>query len=107
MLEQFRQYVEEHKLYIFVKTVDEIELYKVIVRFICKIDDELHLNLNADSKLLDSLLLHIRNMKDWGNYEIELPNEYDTFLNYEYMQELVEKNAYILEEFLSYQLTKI
>lgn len=105
MVEQFREYMEEHKLHAFVKTLDEIELYKIIVQFVNAVDEELNMNLSSDNKLLDSLLMHIRNMKDWGSYEIELPSEYDSYLNYEMLQTLVEKNAYILEDFLSYSLS--
>lgn len=106
MLEDFRQYIKDHELYSFVKTVDEIELYKVIMRFVEAIDEEVKIGLGNDSKLLDSLLMHIKNMKDWGNYEVELPMEYDSSINYEWLVNLVEKNAYILERFLGYELSE-
>jgi mannitol operon transcriptional antiterminator len=51
------------------------------------------------------LLMHIRSMKDWGNYEVELPNEYDSSINYERLEQLVNQYAYILEDFLSYELS--
>lgn len=105
MLAGFQEYIAEHKLSSFVKTVDEIELYKTIMTFIREIDNETKLNLVNDSKLMDSLLMHIRSMKDWGNYEIELPKEYDSSINYERLEKLVNRYAYILEKFLSYKLS--
>ena len=105
MMKGFREYIADHKLYSFVKTVDEIELYKVIMNFVGKIDQEMNLDLVSDTKLMDSLLMHIRSIKDWGNYEVELPKEYDSSINYERLEELVSQYAYILEGFLSYHLS--
>lgn len=106
MLENFRSYINRHQLYSFVKTVDEIELYKIIMHFVESIDQKLKLGLGNDAKLLDSLLMHIRNRKDWGNYEVELPKEYDSFINYELLEQEVNKNAWILERYLSYELSE-
>lgn len=105
MIACFRTYIEKNNLYSFVKTVDEVELYKVIMHFVSKIDQELHLELTNDEKLIDSLLMHIKSMKDWGNYEVEIPKNYDLPMNYELLETFVEKYSYILESFLSYELS--
>lgn len=105
MITCFRTYIEKNNLYSFVKTVDEVELYKIIMYFVSKIDQELHLELTNDEKLIDSLLMHIKSMKDWGNYEVEIPRNYDLPMNYELLEASVEKYAYILEAFLSYRLS--
>lgn len=105
MIDCFRDYIEKNNLYSFVKTVDEVELYKVIMFFVSKIDQELRLELTNDDKLIDSLLMHIKSMKDWGNYEVEIPKNYDLPMNYELLETLVEKYSYILESFLSYKLS--
>lgn len=105
MINCFRMYIEKNNLYSFVKTVDEVELYKIIMYFVSKIDQELHLELTNDEKLIDSLLMHIKSMKDWGNYEVEIPKNYDLPMNYELLEASVEKYSYILESFLSYQLS--
>ena len=73
--------------------------------FVSKIDQELRLELTNDDKLIDSLLMHIKSMKDWGNYEVEIPKNYDLPMNYELLETLVEKYSYILESFLSYKLS--
>lgn len=106
MLKDFRKYINLHDLHTFVKNVDEIELYKTIMQFIEAIDKEINLGIKNDGKLMDALLMHILNIKDWGNYEVELPTEYDSFINYSYLEFLVDKNANILESFLSYPLNK-
>lgn len=104
MVEDFQQYISDHELRSFVKTVDEIELYKVIMRFIRAVDEETQLNLVNDGKLMDSLLMHIRSMKDWGNYEVEFPE--NTSIDYEWLEKIVDKNVYILEKFLTYKLSE-
>lgn len=104
MVEDFQNYISEHELRSFVKTVDEIELYKVIMRFIKAIDEETQLNLVNDGKLMDSLLMHIRSMKDWGNYEVQFPE--NTSIDYQWLEKIVDKNAYILEKFLTYKLSE-
>lgn len=105
MLQRFQSYIREHHLYSFVKTVDEVELYKVITHFISEIETSFHMTLLHDNVLLDSLLLHIKSMRDWGDYEIELPVKEDQAIDYQLLQELVDQNAYILEHFLGYTLS--
>lgn len=106
MQKNFRQYIKEHGLRSYIKNVDEIELYKVIMKFVQKIGKRIQFQLEEDGKLIDALLMHIRNMKDWGSYEVELPTEYDSFIDYGFLEDLVEENAYILEQFLTYPLSK-
>lgn len=104
-LNRFRQFLSEHELSSFVKTIDEVELYKVISYFLSEIDKKLMLNLHSDNMLIDSLLMHIKRMKDWGNFEIEFPNEYDSCIDYEKLNEVINENSSILERFLSYELS--
>ena len=91
MLSRFRNYLEKNQLKSFVKTIDEMELYKVITHFLLEIDREMSLDLTTDSMLVDSLLIHIKNMKDWGDYEVELPKEQNIAVNYDRLEEAVGK----------------
>ncbi|MCD8091211.1 MAG: PTS sugar transporter subunit IIA [Clostridiales bacterium] len=100
----FQKFLKEHSLEASVQSIDEIELYKVILNFVRKIDEETNLSLTDDEKLLTSLLTHIKSMKDWGNYEVEFPDSAETSIDYAYWQELVDKYVYILENFLNYTL---
>lgn len=105
MLRLYRKYISANALHSFVKSVDEMELYKIIHYYLTEIDRDMNLHLTMDSLLLDSLLLHIKNMKNWGGYEVELPTAENIAVDYELLQESVEKYAYILERFLGYSLS--
>lgn len=104
-IEDFRVYLKEHELASFVKTIDEVELYKVIRYFLAELDKELKLNLRSDNVLLDSLLMHIKRMKDWGQFEVEFPSQYESYIDYERLEQLVDEKSEILEKFLKYQLS--
>lgn len=105
MMQKYREYLTENNLGSFVKTVDEIELYVVINYFLSKLDQELGLNLRMDEILIDSLLMHIKSMKEWGGYEVELPKEQNLAIDYGLLCQLVEDNCDILEHFLGYQFS--
>lgn len=105
MLRFYREYLTENNLHSYVKSVDEMELYKIIHYYLSEIDHEMHLHLTMDSLLIDSLLLHIKNMKNWGGYEVELPKADNIAVDYELLKENVDKYAYVLERFLGYKLS--
>lgn len=104
-VKDFRAYLKKENLGAFVKSIDEIELYKVIRFFLAAIDKELHLNLQEDAMLIDSLLLHIKRLKNWGEVEIELPSEQESNIDYQQIEAAVMKHADILERFLSHELS--
>lgn len=105
MLLAYQTFIREHDIHSFLKTIDEMELYKIIHYYLAEIDREMHLHLNMDSMLIDSLLLHIKNMKNWGGYAIELPEADNVAVDYEMLQKCVEKHASILERYLGYTLS--
>ena len=89
-----------------VRTVDDIELYHVIAHFLSAIDREQRLSLSEDPLLIEALLQHIRNLKDWGNDEkIELPESETADIDYEQLQEAVERHKGILEKYLTYPIS--
>lgn len=104
-VKEFHSYLRKENLSAFVKSIDEIELYKVIRFFLTEIDKDLHLNLHDDTVLIDSLLLHIKRLRNWGQVEIELPAAQESNIDYEQIEEAVREHAYILERFLSYELS--
>ena len=104
MINQFRVYMNKKHLSSFIKSIDEIDLYKVIIYFISEIEKEYSVNLSGDNILLDSLFMHIKGMKDWGNYEIEIPKKEKYSVDYDLLETLVDKYSYILESFLGYKL---
>ena len=103
MLKDFREYTQAHELSLYVKSVDEMDLYKAIIRFLSELDKKLELTLAQDNVLINALLLHIKSMKDWGNTQIEIPQD-EMIFDYSLLCRLVEENADILESFLNYRL---
>ncbi len=103
MLKDFREYTQAHELSLYVKSVDEMDLYKAIIRFLSELDKKLELTLAQDNVLINALLLHIKSMKDWGNTQIEIPQD-EMIFDYNLLCRLVEENADILESFLNYRL---
>lgn len=101
----FRSYLAEHDFGAFVKSIDEIELYKVIRYFLANIDRSIGLHIGDDSLLIDSLLLHIKRLKNWGSLEVELPDDAGTGIDYRKIEEAVNAQVPILEKFLSYELS--
>ena len=104
-VENFHTYLEKENLSAFVKNIDEIELYKVIRFFLVAIDKDLGLHLQDDAMLIDSLLLHIKRLRNWGEVEIELPDAQAANIDYQQIEAAVMRHARILERFLSYELS--
>lgn len=104
MLKCFRDYMIKNNLDTFVRSIDEIELYKVIIYFTSELERGLGVNLLNDNVLLDSLFCHVRNMKNWVDYEIEIPKKEKYPIDYDLIEMLVEKHSHILEKFLEYKL---
>ncbi len=106
MLEAFRAYLQTNEENIYLKSVDDIVLYKVIIQFLGEIDKTLNMGLANDTMLLDALLLHIRNMQNWEKFDVDLPTDEDSSINYDLLVKLVEENAYILENYLIHTLSE-
>lgn len=104
-VEAFRGYLDQHDFGTFVKSIDELELYKVIRYFLANIDRSMGLHIGDDSLLIDSLLLHIKRLKNWGSLEVELPEDAGTGIDYRKIEAAVNEQAHILEKFLSYKLS--
>lgn len=102
MLDSFRNYRKNHKIKSSIKNVDKIEIYEVIVHFLAKIDKEMKTHLSEDSKLIESLVLHVKNMRDWD--EMEFPEIHNTFIDYDKLSEVVDRNLYVLNRYFSYNI---
>lgn len=106
MQSDFLDFVDKHKLSVYIRTVDEVELYKGVINFLLYFNSELDIDLTQDTALINSLLSHIRSMKDITNEEFtELPKSDDTLIDYEKIYALVSKHSDILEKVLHYQLS--
>lgn len=105
MLCDFRSYRAEKNLNSYIRSIDDLELYEVVTRFLSTIDNELGLELGDDSLLIDSLVLHIRNMKGWNDENIQLPKSSRYDIDYDTLMYTVEEHSYIIEKYLSCKLT--
>lgn len=104
MQEMYLSYIRSFDSTLIMKSVDDLMLYKVIIQFVSEIDKTLNMGLANDMMLLDSLLMHIRNMYNWEDFEVELPIEEDSSINYDLLMELVDQNSPILEKYLIHKL---
>lgn len=102
----FQQFIKKNDIDIDHKEVDDLELYSVINHFLVKIDEKLNYYLSFDNVLIDSLVMHIKNMRDWGNLDIELPEVEKTIINYDELKSVIIDNVDILEAYLKYKLSE-
>lgn len=49
--------------------------------------------------------MHIKHMKNWGDWRVEFPEEYEGYIDYAFLEQAVDEYAPILEGFLGYQLS--
>lgn len=104
LLEYFRKYLLDKNIDLYVKNVDDVELYEIILYFLSKIDEETKYNLHFDDTLVSSLLLHIKNMRKWGELEFEFKGSNMPFIDFQNLSRIVDKYIYILEKYLSYRI---
>lgn len=60
------KYVTENDLLPISKTIDDIEIYKRLMNFLGEIEKAVSVELKKDHMLIESLISHIRSMKDWN-----------------------------------------
>lgn len=106
MLDAYRAYIRANEENVYLKSVDDIVLYKVIIEFLSEIDKTLNMGLANDTMLLDALLMHIRNMQNWEEFDVELPVEEASSIKYNLLLKLVDENAGILENYLVHTLSE-
>lgn len=106
MLQDFRTYIKENEINLCIKNLDEIEFYEVVIHFLTNIDQELHLTLSQDAILVDSLLLHIKNMRDWGELELEISDLNEIVFDYQKLLQTIDNNISVLEKYLSYKINE-
>jgi mannitol operon transcriptional antiterminator len=67
----FANYLEEHHIGSYVRSLDEIEFYEVVIHFLMNLDRELGTSLSSDDVLANALLLHLKSMRDWGDLDFD------------------------------------
>lgn len=107
-VKDFGRYMKQHDFNISSeqKEINDVELYGIIVYFLQMVGEDIECSLQSDTVLIESLLEHIRTLKNWEDYGFEMPLSDELPIPKEILEKTIEKNSIILERYLGYPLTK-
>ena len=107
-VKDFGRYMKQHDFNISSeqKEINDVELYGIIVYFLQMVGEDIECSLQSDTVLIESLLEHIRTLKNWEDYDFEMPLSDELPIPKEILEKKIEKNSIILERYLGYPLTK-
>ena len=107
-VKDFGRYMKQHDFNISSeqKEINDVELYGIIVYFLQMVGQDIECSLQSDTVLIESLLEHIRTLKNWEDYDFEMPLSDELPIPKEILEKTIEKNSIILERYLGYPLTK-
>ena len=107
-VKDFGRYMKQHDFNISSeqKEINDVELYGIIVYFLQMVGEDIECSLQSDTVLIESLLEHIRTLKNWEDYDFEMPLSDELPIPKEILEKTIEKNSIILERYLGYTLTK-
>lgn len=107
-IKDFGRYMKQHDFNISSeqKEINDVELYGIIVYFLQMVGEDIECSLQSDTVLIESLLEHIRTLKNWEDYDFEMPLSDELPIPKEILEKTIEKNSIILERYLGYPLTK-
>lgn len=107
-VKDFGRYMKQHDFNISSKQkeINDVELYGIIVYFLQMVGEDIECSLQSDTVLIESLLEHIRTLKNWEDYDFEMPLSDELPIPKEILEKTIEKNSIILERYLGYPLTK-
>ena len=107
-VKDFGRYMKQHDFNISSeqKEINDVELYGIIVYFLQMVGEDIECSLQSDTVLIESLLEHIRTLKNWEDYDFEMPLSDELPIPKEILEKTIEKNSIILERYVGYPLTK-
>ena len=107
-VKDFGRYMKQHDFNISSeqKEINDVELYGIIVYFLQMVGEDIECSLQSDTVLIESLLEHISTLKNWEDYDFEMPLSDELPIPKEILEKTIEKNSIILERYLGYPLTK-
>lgn len=107
-VKDFGRYMKQHDFNISSeqKEINDVELYGIIVYFLQMVGEDIECSLQSDTVLIESLLEHIKTLKNWEDYDFEMPLSDELPIPKEILEKTIEKNSIILERYLGYPLTK-
>ena len=73
-VKDFGRYMKQHDFNISSeqKEINDVELYGIIVYFLQMVGEDIECSLQSDTVLIESLLEHIRTLKNWEDYDFEI-----------------------------------
>lgn len=107
-VKDFGRYMKQHDFNISSeqKEINDVELYGIIVYFLQMVGEDIECSFQSDTVLIELLLEHIRTLKNWEDYDFEMPLSDELPIPKEILEKTIEKNSIILERYLGYPLTK-
>ena len=54
------------------KEINNVELYRIIVYFLQIVGEDIECSLQSDTVLIESLLEHIKTLKNWEDYDFDM-----------------------------------
>lgn len=87
-----------------IQSINDFELYGVISHFLLRVGQSIGAELQHDDLLVQSLLSHIKNMKNWGPaFEFDLDGSFPDLAR---IRKSAEDNYDILENYLHYRMNR-
>lgn len=107
-IKKFGRYMKQHDFNINSeqKEINNVELYGIIVYFLQIVGEDIECSLQSDTVLIESLLEHIKTLKNWEDYDFDMSLSEEFPIPKEILEKTIEKNSIILERYLRYPLTK-
>lgn len=107
-IKKFGRYMKQHDFNINSeqKEINNVELYGIIVYFLQNVGEDIECSLQSDTVLIESLLEHIKTLKNWEDYDFDMSLSEELPIPKEILEKTIEKNSIILERYLRYPLTK-
>ncbi|MCI6660539.1 MAG: HTH domain-containing protein [Peptoniphilaceae bacterium] len=104
MLDSYLSFCKKHEIFSYIKSMDKLELYEVVVHYLFLIDQDLQLNLRKDPILIDSLVQHIKSMRNWQEEGYDFPNLSSEYADYLAIAESAKSHLPILERYLGFAI---
>lgn len=107
-IKKFGRYMKQHDFNINSeqKEINNVELYGIIAYFLQIVGEDIECSLQSDTVLIESLLEHIKTLKNWEDYDFDMSLSEELPIPKEILEKTIEKNSIILERYLRYPLTK-
>lgn len=103
-MKYYQKYLKEFHIFELMKSTNYIELYEIVRYFLSEIGKEITYHLEDDELLIESLVLHIKNVRDISDIVFSLKDDSHLPINVEVIESATKNHIPILENFLNYRL---